>query len=139
MAQTEMALRVRGLRKAYGGSTAVDGIDLDVWHGEVFALLGPNGAGKTTTVEICEGYRGRDGTAFLGLSLPHTPLRWFTFIWIFLLATGCLSLLGVAVSGIAGSSQSAAVVFQFPCARSPSSACPAAPPRVTKALEAGLL
>ena len=54
------------------------------------------------------------GTAFLGLSLPDTPLRWFTFIWIFLLATGCLSLLGVAVSGIAGSSQSAAVVFQFP-------------------------
>jgi ABC-2 type transport system ATP-binding protein len=32
-----------------------------VRRGEVFALLGPNGAGKTTTVEICEGYRGRDG------------------------------------------------------------------------------
>jgi ABC-type uncharacterized transport system ATPase subunit len=60
MAQTQAALRVRGLRKRYGDLTAVDGIDLDVHRGEVFALLGPNGAGKTTTVEICEGYRSRD-------------------------------------------------------------------------------
>jgi ABC-2 type transport system ATP-binding protein len=61
MAGTDTALRVRGLRKRYGDLTAVDGIDLDVRRGEVFALLGPNGAGKTTTVEICEGYRSRDG------------------------------------------------------------------------------
>ncbi|HEX5201713.1 ABC transporter ATP-binding protein [Paractinoplanes rhizophilus] len=54
------AIRVRGLRKAYGDNVAVDGVDLDVAHGEVFALLGPNGAGKTTTVEILEGYRRRD-------------------------------------------------------------------------------
>jgi ABC-2 type transport system ATP-binding protein len=57
---TDTAVRVRGLRKRYGDLIAVDGIDLDVRRGEVFALLGPNGAGKTTTVEICEGYRGRD-------------------------------------------------------------------------------
>jgi ABC-2 type transport system ATP-binding protein len=57
----ECAVRVRGLRKHYGGMTAVDGIDLDIGRGEVFALLGPNGAGKTTTVEILEGYRARDG------------------------------------------------------------------------------
>jgi ABC-2 type transport system ATP-binding protein len=56
----DTALRVRGLRKRYGDLVAVDGIDLDVYRGEVFALLGPNGAGKTTTVEICEGYRNRD-------------------------------------------------------------------------------
>ena len=54
------SVRVRGLRKAYRDVTAVDGVDLDIWHGEVFALLGPNGAGKTTTVEILEGYRQRD-------------------------------------------------------------------------------
>jgi ABC-2 type transport system ATP-binding protein len=61
MTDSDVALRVRGLRKRYGELTAVDGIDLDVRRGEVFALLGPNGAGKTTTVEICEGYRHRDG------------------------------------------------------------------------------
>ena len=55
-----VAVRVRGLRKAYGGRPAVDGLDLDIVRGEVFALLGPNGAGKTTTVEILEGYRRRD-------------------------------------------------------------------------------
>jgi ABC-2 type transport system ATP-binding protein len=54
-------IQVRGLRKRYGAATAIDGIDLDVMRGEVFALLGPNGAGKTTTVEILEGYRRRDG------------------------------------------------------------------------------
>ena len=46
--------------KRYGDFVAVDGLDLDIRRGEIFALLGPNGAGKTTTVEICEGYRGRD-------------------------------------------------------------------------------
>ena len=39
----------------------MDGVDLEVGRGEIFALLGPNGAGKTTTVEILEGYRKRDG------------------------------------------------------------------------------
>ena len=55
------AVTVRGLVKRYGDRAAVDGIDLDVLAGEVFALLGPNGAGKTTTVEVIEGYRRRDG------------------------------------------------------------------------------
>jgi ABC-2 type transport system ATP-binding protein len=57
----EPAIVVRGLRKVYAGRAAVDGIDLEVARGEIFALLGPNGAGKTTTVEILEGYRKRDG------------------------------------------------------------------------------
>src|SRR4051794_24098717 len=56
----EEAIRVRGLRKAYPDAVAIDGVDLDVARGEIFALLGPNGAGKTTTVEILEGYRRRD-------------------------------------------------------------------------------
>ncbi|WP_157368283.1 ABC transporter ATP-binding protein [Alloactinosynnema sp. L-07] len=54
------AIEVRGLRKRYGDTHAVQGIDLTVERGEVFALLGPNGAGKTTTVEILEGHRDRD-------------------------------------------------------------------------------
>jgi ABC-2 type transport system ATP-binding protein len=56
-----LAVHVRGLVKAYSGVRAVNGIDLDIRRGEIFALLGPNGAGKTTTVEILEGYRTRDG------------------------------------------------------------------------------
>ena len=58
--QTEPAVRMRGLVKSYGGRAVVDGLDLDVHRGEVFALLGPNGAGKTTTIEILEGVRKRD-------------------------------------------------------------------------------
>ena len=58
--RTEPAVHVRGLVKRYGGRAVVDGLDLDVQRGEVFALLGPNGAGKTTTIEILEGVRTRD-------------------------------------------------------------------------------
>ncbi len=70
------AVWVRNLGKSYGAVTAVDGIDLDISRGEVFALLGPNGAGKTTTVEILEGFRHRDrGTvAVLGQD-PARPSR----------------------------------------------------------------
>jgi ABC-2 type transport system ATP-binding protein len=46
------AIAVSGLRKAYGDKTVLDGIDLDVPAGTVFALLGPNGAGKTTAVNV---------------------------------------------------------------------------------------
>ena len=46
------AIHVRGLRKSYGTHLVLDGIDLDVPEGTVFALLGPNGAGKTTAIHI---------------------------------------------------------------------------------------
>ena len=49
---TTTAIDVRGLRKAYGGKTVLDDVDLSVTAGTVTALLGPNGAGKTTTVHI---------------------------------------------------------------------------------------
>jgi ABC-2 type transport system ATP-binding protein len=58
---TEFVISVRGLRKSYGDFEAVEGIDIEVTPGEIFAFLGPNGAGKTTTVEILEGYRDRSG------------------------------------------------------------------------------
>ncbi len=45
-------IEAQGLRKAYGDTRVLDGLDLQVQRGEVFALLGPNGAGKTTTVRI---------------------------------------------------------------------------------------
>jgi len=77
---------IRGLRKSYGETTAVDGVDLDISHGEVFALLGPNGAGKTTTVEILEGYRRRDGgeVTVLGADPSEGGREWRSRIGIVL-------------------------------------------------------
>ncbi|MFJ6576784.1 ATP-binding cassette domain-containing protein [Streptomyces sp. NPDC091368] len=49
---TTLAIAATGLRKSYGEKTVLDGIDLSVPEGSVFALLGPNGAGKTTAVKI---------------------------------------------------------------------------------------
>lgn len=46
-----MMIETRGLRKAFGKHVALDGADLNVAEGTVFALLGPNGAGKTTMVQ----------------------------------------------------------------------------------------
>ncbi len=49
---TEVAIRLRGAVKRYGGITAVDGLDLDVPTGTCVGLLGPNGAGKSTTMRL---------------------------------------------------------------------------------------
>jgi ABC-2 type transport system ATP-binding protein len=49
---TRSAVVVTGLRKSYGDHLVLDGVDLNVAEGTVFALLGPNGSGKTTTVRI---------------------------------------------------------------------------------------
>ncbi|UZX22539.1 ATP-binding cassette domain-containing protein [Streptomyces tanashiensis] len=49
---TTPAIAANGLHKSYGDKTVLDGIDLTVPEGSVFALLGPNGAGKTTAVKI---------------------------------------------------------------------------------------
>src|SRR5918993_5540857 len=75
---TDAAVRIRGLHKLYGKLAAVDGIDLDIAHGETFALLGPNGAGKSTVVEILEGYRVRTAgeASVLGIDPAHGDLDW---------------------------------------------------------------
>jgi ABC-2 type transport system ATP-binding protein len=49
---SDAALLATGLRKSFGDVLVLDGIDLEVREGSVFALLGPNGAGKTTAVRI---------------------------------------------------------------------------------------
>ncbi|WP_458248825.1 ATP-binding cassette domain-containing protein [Streptomyces sp. MAI_2237] len=58
---TDLAITANGLRKAYGDKTVLDGIDLSIPAGTVFALLGPNGAGKTTTVRILSTLIAADG------------------------------------------------------------------------------
>ncbi|HEX5848046.1 MAG TPA: ATP-binding cassette domain-containing protein [Rubrobacter sp.] len=55
------AISAMGLRKSFGGQVVLDGIDLEVAEGTVFALLGPNGAGKTTTVNILSTLITADG------------------------------------------------------------------------------
>jgi ABC-2 type transport system ATP-binding protein len=49
---SQAAITATGLRKSFGDTLALDGVDLEVAEGTVFALLGPNGAGKTTAVQI---------------------------------------------------------------------------------------
>ncbi len=55
------AIRARGLRKAFGDTLAVAGIDLDVPRGVIFAVLGPNGAGKTTLMRMLATLTRPDG------------------------------------------------------------------------------
>ena len=54
------AIEAVGLRKSFGKTTALDGLDLTVRAGEVHAFLGPNGAGKTTTIRILLGLLRKD-------------------------------------------------------------------------------
>ena len=59
-------LSLRGVRKSYGSSEVVCGVDLELTAGECFGLLGPNGAGKTTTLRLALGLTSPDaGEIFL--------------------------------------------------------------------------
>jgi ABC-2 type transport system ATP-binding protein len=60
-------LSVAGVRKAYGTTVALDGVDLTVEAGTILGLLGPNGAGKTSLVSLVAGIRRPDsGTVHVG-------------------------------------------------------------------------
>jgi len=69
------AITVRGLTKSFGDKVVLDGIDLDIAQGTVFALLGPNGAGKTTMVHILSTLINADGgeVRIGGHDLARTP------------------------------------------------------------------
>ncbi|OOB90631.1 ABC transporter ATP-binding protein [Rathayibacter sp. VKM Ac-2630] len=86
----DAAVRVRDLRKDYGGAPALTGISFDIHRGETFALLGPNGAGKSTTIEILEGYRDRSGgeASVLGVDPRHGDLAWKSRLGIVLQSSG---------------------------------------------------
>jgi ABC-2 type transport system ATP-binding protein len=72
-----MMIQTRGLRKAFGKQVVLDGIDLDVAAGTIFALLGSNGAGKTTIVRILTTLlKPDDGTARVnGFNVLSQPAR----------------------------------------------------------------
>jgi ABC-2 type transport system ATP-binding protein len=55
------AIEARGLRKAFGKTVALDGIDLRVEHGRIVGLIGPNGAGKTTALKAILGLTPYEG------------------------------------------------------------------------------
>ena len=67
------AIRLRGVKKAFGPITAVDGLDLDVPEGTCVGLLGPNGAGKSTTMKMLTGQALPDAgeVRVLGYDLPR--------------------------------------------------------------------
>lgn len=74
-------IEVQGLHKSYADTKAVNGIDLTISQGEIFALLGPNGAGKTTTVEILEGFRKADSGSISVLGFNPGQLGVQSRIW----------------------------------------------------------
>lgn len=98
------AVEIAGLTKTYRGksdaTTAVDGLDLRIELGEIFALLGPNGAGKSTTIEILEGYRNRDSgdVTVLGVDPQRGDAAWRSRIGIVLQTTKDLTELTVVES-----------------------------------------
>ena len=58
-------LRLRDVKKVFGGLTAVDGITFDVNQGEIYSVIGPNGAGKTTVFNLITGIYKPDGGEML--------------------------------------------------------------------------
>ena len=76
-------VEARGLVKAFGPRTAVNGLDLAVREGDILAIIGPNGAGKSTTLDVILGIKSPDrGTVswwcrepkrFIGAQLQSTP------------------------------------------------------------------
>ncbi len=73
MRNNQPAITVRSLTKNFDGFTAVDAIDFDVNHGEIFGFLGPNGSGKTTTIRMMLGLLEPSSGAVdvLGIRVKH--------------------------------------------------------------------
>jgi ABC-2 type transport system ATP-binding protein len=96
-ADRDLAVQVRNLSKSYGRVQALQGLDLDIARGEIFAILGPNGAGKSTTIEILEGHRKRDAgqVSVLGEDPGSAGRSWRARIGIVLQETSDFGMLTV--------------------------------------------
>ena len=68
-------LVIRGVRKAFAGVRALDGVDLEVREGEILGMLGPNGSGKSTLINVVSGHHRADAGSivFRGLQLAALP------------------------------------------------------------------
>jgi ABC-2 type transport system ATP-binding protein len=75
MQMNEFILQAEGLTKRYGALTAVNGLSLGVYAGEVFGFLGPNGAGKTTSIKMICGLVRPDAGRVLFCGVPLSGAR----------------------------------------------------------------
>ena len=75
MATSQPAVQLDEVRKEFGDTTAVDGIDIDLRRGEFFSLLGPSGCGKTTTLRMISGFETPTGGSIRieGEDVVHRP------------------------------------------------------------------
>jgi ribose transport system ATP-binding protein len=73
MVEVTAQFEMRGVRKAFGGTVALDGVDLAVRGGDVCALVGQNGAGKSTLMSILAGAIGPDAGTMTFNGAPYTP------------------------------------------------------------------
>ena len=66
-------VEIRGLRKAYGDTIALDGLDLRAERGEILGIAGPNGAGKSTMIKVLAGETTADDGEVIVEGVPWSP------------------------------------------------------------------
>ncbi|HLP26271.1 MAG TPA: ATP-binding cassette domain-containing protein, partial [Acidobacteriota bacterium] len=66
-------LRLSGIRKRFGATAALDGVDLEIRAGEIHALVGENGAGKSTLMKVLSGVHAPDAGSLELDGQPYSP------------------------------------------------------------------
>jgi ABC-2 type transport system ATP-binding protein len=73
--ESSVAIRIRGLKKSYGATEAVKGVELDINRGEIFGLIGPDGAGKTSLFQVLGGVMQQTSGEAIILGRPARDAR----------------------------------------------------------------